>query len=65
MDANLEFLTKGVNANVSIHAPVMDAKQVFRLCTDVRQVSIHAPVMDAKISKWKIKSLYVFQSTRP
>ena len=34
--------------DVSIHAPVMDAKAVTGVQVIAKRVSIHAPVMDAK-----------------
>ncbi len=41
--------TRLMVALVSIHAPVMDAKQSIILVYSTGTVSIHAPVMDAKL----------------
>ena len=39
------------NASVSIHAPVMDAKDFPYKFDPAKAVSIHAPVMDAKFKR--------------
>ena len=50
---------------VSIHAPVMDAKNKAATAKRLSKVSIHAPVMDAKLSESAQEKAYKFQSTRP
>ena len=50
---------------VSIHAPVMDAKNGFDDEVIDTYVSIHAPVMDANALRINTKHWIAFQSTRP
>ncbi len=47
MDANIECENIADSDNVSIHAPVMDAKKARARDAQRCGVSIHAPVMDA------------------
>ena len=48
MDANNDFRKPNQWQRVSIHAPVMDAKDWVQVEPPDDTVSIHAPVMDAK-----------------
>ena len=50
---------------VSIHAPVMDAKDFKIRLPDELKVSIHAPVMDANTPEGVAAIMVKFQSTRP
>ena len=42
---------------VSIHAPVMDAKDAERIRNQYALISIHAPVMDAKNGLYNVDVL--------
>ena len=49
MDAKNHNRISKLIADVSIHAPVMDANSGILTPNEARAVSIHAPVMDANI----------------
>ena len=49
MDAKTDIKKADNPDQVSIHAPVMDAKSVLPVLVDANKVSIHAPVMDANL----------------
>ena len=65
MDANAFNSFMPLTDDVSIHAPVMDAKVEVKADVTPKAVSIHAPVMDANTILKRMTDMVMFQSTRP